>query len=360
MGETVRQVTGGEIEARTLVGMRLHYFSEVPNFGDDLNRWLWADLFGGGLPADASSCLVGIGSILDDHVPCDRSVLVLGSGVGYGTLPSRAVRAGWNILGVRGPLTARLLELPPSTVITDSALLLRGLSCGQPLSSSERDGGVVFMPHHRSDDIGLWSEICRRAEVQYVSPYGDSRETVNTLRRARLVLADAMHAAIVADTLRVPWVPIVTSCEVSSFKWIDWTLSMELEYDPVQIPLHNLRSQWRDFTLRALKQTRFRTPFDAETQLQRGYTQLCKAPGVIKNIQNALSLRACGKRGMRWVGQFEGNLLFRGREERLIEAAAESLRLSALRSGFLSEEAHLNRKFEELSTAAFSLSGKRG
>jgi succinoglycan biosynthesis protein ExoV len=340
--------------------MRLHYFSSVANFGDDLNRWLWADLFGGALPVDSSACLVGIGSILDDCIPRDLNIQVLGSGVGYGTLPAREVRAKWNILGVRGPLTARVLELPSSAVITDSALLVRGLGCGQPLSSCQRDGGVVFMPHHRSDDIGLWSEVCRRAEVSYVSPYGDSRETLKTLRRARLVLAGAMHAAIVADALRVPWVPVVTSCEVSSFKWVDWTLSMNLEYDPVQIPLHNLRSQWREFTLSVLKQIRFRTPFDAETQLKRGYRQICEKPGVIKNIGNALSLRACGKRSMRWIAQFEENILFQRSGERLIDAAAESLRLSARRSGCLSEEAHLSRKLEELSIAAGGFSGKRG
>jgi len=216
------------------------------------------------------------------------------------------------------------------------------------------------MPHHRSDDIGIWSEVCRRAEVQYVSPYGDSRETVKTLRSARLVLADAMHAAIVADALRVPWVPLVTSSEVSSFKWVDWTLSMKLEYDSVHIPLHNLRSQWRDFALNALKQTRFKTPFDAETQLLAGHVQTANAPGVIKNIRNALSLRLCGKRGMRWMAQLEGSSLFQWMEERLIDAAAERLRLSARRSGFLSEEAHLSRKYEELSNAAMSLSCRRG
>ncbi len=252
--------------------MRVHYYSSDSNFGDDLIRWMWADFFGGALPVRPNSLLVGIGTILGADIPLDRRVFVLGSGVGYKKLPPPEVRAKWNILGVRGPLSARVLALPPSKVIADSALLLRALACARPLSSCQRDGGVIFMPHHRSDDIGIWGEVCRRAEVQYVSPYGDSRETVQKLRRSRLVLADAMHAAIVADALRVPWVPVVTSCEVSSFKWVDWTLSMKLEYNPVHIPIHNLRSKWREFILDSLKRNHFNAPFNAEAQLERGFT----------------------------------------------------------------------------------------
>ena len=44
-----------------------------------------------------------------------------------------------------------------------------------------------------------------------------------------------MHAAIVADTLRVPWVPLMTSSDINSFKWLDWTQSMRVPYQPVRI-----------------------------------------------------------------------------------------------------------------------------
>src|SRR5690606_11437285 len=76
----------------------------------------------------------------------------------------------------------------------------------------------------------------RRAGICFIDPRADSRESIERIRRAGLVVADAMHAAIVADTLRVPWVPVATSPEISAFKWLDWTLSLELPYEPVALP----------------------------------------------------------------------------------------------------------------------------
>jgi succinoglycan biosynthesis protein ExoV len=60
------------------------------------------------------------------------------------------------------------------------------------------------------------------------------------------VLTEAMHGAIVADTLRVPFVPLVSSREISSFKWMDWTLSMDLPYRPIRLPASTLLDAARD------------------------------------------------------------------------------------------------------------------
>lgn len=340
--------------------MRIHYYESVANFGDDLNRWLWKDFFGGTLPVNPNLRLLGIGTIIDSNVPSDRQVVVLGSGVGYQNVPPAEIRAKWRFLGVRGPLTANILGLPPRTVLTDSALLLRSLSCGHPLPSCKRDGGVLFMPHHRSDDVGLWAEVCRRAGVRYLSPYGDSREKLDALRRSRLVLADAMHAAIVADALRVPWVPVVTSCEVSSFKWVDWTCSMNLEYRPFAIPTHNLRSWWREFVLTRLEQSSFSAPFVSGQQLERWRESLSKPSSRSGAACKALSLRLCGKRWMRLLGSLEGGRLFRRREERMLEAAAGKLRTASLQAGLLSEESHQIQKLEELYRAAESIARVTG
>ena len=53
---------------------------------------------------------------------------------------------------------------------------------------------------------------------------------------ARLALTEAMHGAIVADTFRVPFVPLVSSREISSFKWMDWALRMDIPYRPIRLP----------------------------------------------------------------------------------------------------------------------------
>jgi succinoglycan biosynthesis protein ExoV len=50
------------------------------------------------------------------------------------------------------------------------------------------------------------------------------------------VVTEAMHGAIVADTLRIPWIPVVCSPEIATFKWRDWTASLDLPYRPIAIP----------------------------------------------------------------------------------------------------------------------------
>ena len=44
-----------------------------------------------------------------------------------------------------------------------------------------------------------------------------------------------MHAAIIADTFRVKWLPVTTSSTINHFKWLDWTSSMNVPYKPIFI-----------------------------------------------------------------------------------------------------------------------------
>ncbi len=227
--------------------MKLHYFrSKHGNFGDDLNGWLWPEL----LPdvwddgADGIT-FVGVGTILNNLVPDSRLKLVLGSGVGYAPLPPGLDDGSWNILAVRGPLSARAANLPADTAITDGAILLSVLP-GLVKRQEERSGGIVFVPHVSSAEAGGWEDICDRLGITYVDPRWDFHKVFAMIGNARLVLADAMHGAIVADTFRVPFVPLVSSREISSFKWMDWTLSMEMPYRPIRLPASSLVEAVRD------------------------------------------------------------------------------------------------------------------
>jgi succinoglycan biosynthesis protein ExoV len=65
--------------------------------------------------------------------------------------------------------------------------------------------------------------------------------------RARLVLTEAMHGAIVADALRIPWIPLAISPEMNRFKWMDWTMAMELplHFHPLPTPSRYQRWRWQ-------------------------------------------------------------------------------------------------------------------
>jgi succinoglycan biosynthesis protein ExoV len=62
-------------------------------------------------------------------------------------------------------------------------------------------------------------------------------ETVlRELQETELLLTEAMHGAIVADALRVPWAPVRLYPRFTLFKWQDWTQSMDLPLKIHDVP----------------------------------------------------------------------------------------------------------------------------
>ena len=222
---------------------------ERNNFGDDLNRWLWSRVLGFSLDVDDGTVVLGIGTLISrGFVPSANKYVVLSAGVGYDALPLDFGGQKWEILSVRGPLTAQFLNLPPEKAIIDGAALVRLLPECEPLPESQRDG-VAFMPHYESLPAGNWEQVCGMAGVEFHDPQLPSEITLQRIRKARLVVA-AMHAAIVADALRVPWIPVVLSPLSNSFKWLDWTMSLNLPYNPITLQASTLLESVRNFSLR--------------------------------------------------------------------------------------------------------------
>lgn len=221
--------------------MDIFYFRlRSGNFGDDLNAWIWDAVVPGLSSMQSDHTLCGIGTLLSDLMPRGRRWLVVGSGTGYSPPPDLD-RGEWDFVSVRGPLTARALGLPAETAVTDSAILVAAVpdGSGSALPETQRQG-VVFVPHWKQLRFGRWPEVCAAAGVEFLSPQQESRQVLARLRSARVVLADAMHAAICADTLRVPWVPLSISSENHSFKWLDWTSAMQVPYQPREMPPSSL------------------------------------------------------------------------------------------------------------------------
>jgi succinoglycan biosynthesis protein ExoV len=327
----------------------LHYYkSTAGNFGDDINLWLWGRLLPDCWDEQDGIRFAGIGTIITHTMPPARSWIVLGSGAGYGPPPQGFGGPGWCIMSVRGPLSARVLDLPADKSVTDAALLLNQLPEYRPLPESER-AGTVFVPHHQALETGAWREACRRASVSYVDPRDESKAVIDSLRRARLVIADSMHAAIIADALRVPWIPVATSLEINTFKWMDWTQSMDVPYEPIRLPGSTVAESIRSATLRLHGQDYFVTP--------------PSVGAVIKHYDRAASLKR--KRWWPYVqrageriyasgvsrtarGLHRSKLLQTFHDARL-DRAAKALQQVARREPFLSADRTWRHRTEQLS-----------
>jgi len=216
----------------------IYYRSPEGNFGDDLNAVLWRAVLRPDCFAADDAVLLGIGSIfredfLSAGATARKRVFVLGSGAGTGPLPRRWPNADWSILAVRGPLTARAIGMP-SAAITDGAALLATAPALLP-AGPER-GDVVFMPHYNSVANSRWPHICAQLGITFIDAHWPVETILARIAGARLVIAEAMHGAIVADTLRVPWISALASPSIEPFKWLDWTRSLDMSFRPVRLP----------------------------------------------------------------------------------------------------------------------------
>jgi succinoglycan biosynthesis protein ExoV len=197
------------------------------NFGDALNSLLWPRLLPGFFDDDPASLFLGIGSVLDARHPADAIKLVAGAGYGgYEKLAS--LDATWLIHWVRGPRTAQLLGLPPSRGLGDPAMLL-------PLAGWQRtiEGSTVgFMPHFESLMYGAWHEVTALAGLKLIDPREEPAAVITSIGECRLLLTEAMHGAIVADTLRVPWIALRPQVAIHRAKWLDWSdaLGMKVHF----------------------------------------------------------------------------------------------------------------------------------
>lgn len=217
--------------------MEICYYRDPKlNFGDDLNELVWPKILPQRLQEAEDVVIVGIGSILNEYMlgkyaGSNKRLIIVGSGTSYGVPPKHL--ASMNVLAVRGPFTAAVIG-QPHTAVTDSAILLAALEI--PATAVRRPEKILFMPHHRSLLSTPWEDIAAECGLTYVSPQQPVEKVLEQFSRARLVVTEAMHGAIVADTLRIPWIPVAISPAVEEFKWRDWTLSMQLPFKPQKLP----------------------------------------------------------------------------------------------------------------------------
>ncbi|NEQ55774.1 MAG: polysaccharide pyruvyl transferase family protein [Leptolyngbya sp. SIO3F4] len=216
--------------------MRIFYYRRKdgqPNFGDELNRWLWPQLLPDFFDNDGSTQFIGTGTLLNHLLPertkdADR-LIIFSSGVGYERSLAH-IPAHWNIVCVRGPLSANRLKLQRHQAITDGGILVR--RCFIP--KGNKNNSYAFMPHiHHANFANVtWKTLCDEVGIGYIDPRWPIEQILQAITDTEVLLAEAMHGAIVADALRTAWIPVVTSPRILSFKWQDWCASIDVPYRP--------------------------------------------------------------------------------------------------------------------------------
>ena len=84
--------------------------------------------------------------------------------------------------------------------------------------------------------------------MTFIDPGGEVDEVLAAIRGCELVVAEAMHGAIIADALRIPWIPVRCYDHILDFKWRDWCESLQLRYEPAILDAKELSSPgWTTF-----------------------------------------------------------------------------------------------------------------
>jgi hypothetical protein len=328
--------------------MKIHMFEHFPNYGDVLNKHIWPLYFGAQLAHQDDILMFGIGTLLGQIIKHDGRVIVCGSGCGYE--PDLSVVANYRIFWVRGPNSAKLLGLPESVAVTDPAILVD--VCFPPAPRSDR---IVFMPHWETAWNPLWRRVCALAGIDYVDPLGDVTKVSAQLSSAKLVIAEAMHGAIVADAYRVPWIAVSTSPRVNLFKWHDWAASLQLKPTFHVLPPLGLSDIFRGLTGDAKTADKLRHEIKGEEEI----------PLMPRNDFNARCNRFCtlvyNNLFPRWLRhKIEYKLVWiigprfdawldaraaRGKPSRRLEkVAAELLRIAALPGSLSTDSVHAMQK----------------
>jgi len=213
--------------------MNIIYFkSDIGNFGDDLNPWLWKKLLGDSNDYDKSLDFVGIGSILDNRVESNNKKIVFGSGVRDFNFDINDI-SNVDIRFVRGPISSKVTN---SKYITDSAYALRQL----PKKEYTKKHKTAIVPYFRHFYQFNWKLFQKATGIHVIDPTQDVEQVITEINESETILAAAMHGAILADIYRVPWMRVKfskhghESALTSELKWNDWFGSIEL----TDVPTH--------------------------------------------------------------------------------------------------------------------------
>ena len=207
--------------------MKIPSYHSHRNFGHDLNAWMWPRLIDGFFDDKEDNLFLGNGSILGEAHDPAATKIVFGSAFvpEYHPVAPKLDGAGWKVYFVRGPRTARLLDLDQRLAVGDPSILVRTLVDPK----RKAPAFVSFMPHWQSAANGRWRKACQLAGLTLIDPRDPVEDIIAALLRSKVVLAEALHGAIVADALRIPWIPMMPIDPIHRGKWYDWAYALKID-----------------------------------------------------------------------------------------------------------------------------------
>jgi len=227
----------------------IYYKDKNGNFGDDLNGYMWPQLFGKEDTSDDLAFL-GIGTILyegNKNFPriMDKKKVVFGTGVRpvHKQFP---LDDKWFVRFLRGPLSANHFNRK-FKYISDAAYALKFLPIFEEMMNTPKKYEVSFIPYFKSESFFDWKAICEEQGIHYITTHTDKgvEFTLREIAASKYVISEAMHGAILADIFRIPWkrfiltTPYTEGELVSEFKWTDWMNSVDIfQHDPLFVKFY--------------------------------------------------------------------------------------------------------------------------
>lgn len=219
-----------------------YYRGDEPNFGDELNHWMWPRLIQDCWDNKDNTLFVGIGSVLETRFPKEKLKIIFGSGYGgYGTVPT--LDETWKVFFVRGRNTAKTLGINESLGIGDSAILLRSFF-NEP---HDKKYPVSLIPHFKSLSFGNWELAAKLAGIHLIDPRQNVETIISQICASELVMAEAMHGVIVADALRVPWIALEPVYNLNRMKWFDWASALNIQLTSQKLTPSSMPEKIADF-----------------------------------------------------------------------------------------------------------------
>jgi len=171
---------------------------------------------------------LGLGTLLSKKI--HSNVIVVGSGAFGRKCPSVSLDYKF----VRGKLTANFLNLDEKLGKGDTAYFLKNYI--QNKSSTIKTENIGIIPHYKNNNLLLPGR-------HVISPELPVDEFIYKVSQCKVILAEAMHGAICADILRIPWAPISldeNNYPIQHFKWNDWASVFDLDITFGTIDNYNL------------------------------------------------------------------------------------------------------------------------